>query len=514
MAPIYETNAGRPCPYRSEYPIKLAAIASRQDWDGVFWHYWSKGGGDDDVEYLAGTLGYPNIQHYWTAVYNELDPVMCSALAMGGHIFLDGQLPPAENPAIFKVGKKALFSYENIRGINTAAATFSKGSRIVYEPNEDGGITLDGKEMPVIGRMTKALAAGEHVTWDWPNERLIIDTPTVKSYVGKTNGKFCFRDGIALDKVNSPWICFTITSADGKPLCGSDASHRILMTGVFDAKMDGFIFDYKTRGGPVEQSRGIANVGHEPVLVDKVEYQVTFPNALNGVLKCYDFALREISHTPLSNSSEVIQKGATPFMDVLEIKERSAKSTAAGIEPTKIETTDYAGLIADSGSTGAISASEGAGAVYPVAGLHWEMDYTASRQFLQDAPLVYTSMSKDDGTAVGDKTITLTDAKLPLLWNSLADIVISFHAGAMSAVEVTFKQPPSIEEVVFQFSKILGQPVQKKIDAQFGTTEIRWNSQKQLPGVYVTESQGIMKIIYQPGSQTESNVHNRSYETN
>ena len=496
---IYETNAGRPNPYRSEYPIKLAAMASREDWDGIFFHYWSKGGGENDAEYLAGTLGYPNPIHYWVAVYNELDPVMCSAMAMGGRIFLGEQIPPAEKPELFQIGKKALFSYDAFHGINTAAATFSKGSRIVYAHKDDSGVTVDGKEMPNIGRMVKAVAAGEHVIWDWPNERLIIDTPTVKSYVGKVSGTFVFKDGIALSNISTPWISFTVMSADGKPLSGPDASKRIFMTGVFDAKPEDFAFDYKTQGGPLEQFRGISNLGHEPILVDKVEYQVSFANALDGVLKSYDFALRETGATSISKTNKVAQHGATPYMDVLEIKEWGPPTSPS--EPTKIEAADYAGLIAGSGTAGAAGSPEGTGAVYPIGGLEWGMAYADCHKFLRDSPLIFTSISSEDPGQTPDKTITLTDAKLPLLWNSLTDVVLNFHLGALASVEVTFKQPPSIEEVVKQFTKILGEPAHKKIDAQFGSTEIRWNNQKTLPGVYVTESQGIMKMLYTPPQQ-------------
>ena len=413
---IYETNAGRPCPYRSEYPIKVAAMASREDWDGVFWHYWSQGGGENDIEYLAGTFGYPNPVHYWTAVYNELDPVMCSAMAMGGQLFLRQKLPPAEDPVVFKVGRKALFSYDTFRGINTAAATFTKGSRIDYDPKDDSGITVNGKEMPLVGRMAKALAGGEDVTWDWPNERLIIDAPTVKCYVGKIgNNRFCFKDGIALSNVNAPWICFTMTSADGKPLSGPDASRRILMSGVFDAKNNGFLFDYKTQGGPLEQSKGIFNLGHEPIVVDKVEYQVSFANALDGILKSYDFALREVKDTPISGSNQLRQQGATPFMDVLEVKQWGSTSPGFHDEPTEIETAKYADLILDPGHGGGISASAQSGAVYPIDGLLWGMDYRAVHKLLRDSPLIYTSISNEDTSGTGEKTIALTDATLPLL---------------------------------------------------------------------------------------------------
>ncbi len=43
-----------------------------------------------------------------------------------------------------------------------------------------------------------------------------------------------------------------------------------------------------------------------------------------------------------------------------------------------------------------------------------------------------------------------------------------------------------------------GNPAEKKLEEQYGTTELHWTSKPGLPDVFVTESQGIMKIIYQP----------------
>ncbi len=62
---LYETNIGRPNPYRAEYPLKLAALASYQNWDGVFWHYWGPVGAGGELAYLNGIMAPPATSHYW-----------------------------------------------------------------------------------------------------------------------------------------------------------------------------------------------------------------------------------------------------------------------------------------------------------------------------------------------------------------------------------------------------------------------------------------------------------------
>jgi hypothetical protein len=495
---LYETNAGRPGPYRAEYPIKLAALASYQDWDGIFWHYWSPTDNPHDVAYLTGTLAPPEPTHYWAAVQHQIDPVMDTAMALGGEIFLGNRIPPAKDPDVFKVGNKALFSYSAFRGINVADATFAEGSRILYAPKDDSGVTLNGKEVPPAGRIEKAIASGEYVTWDWPNGRLIIDAPTVKAYVGKVNGDFRFSDGVTLGNISTPSITFVMVSADGKPFTGPEATKRILMDGVCDAKNTGFDFDYNVQGGPLDQAKAVHNQGHEPILVDKVEYTVWFPNQLDGTLKNYDFALREAGSTTIDKSNQVIQQGATPFMDALEITNWGATAALPVAEATAITKQAYSRSSQTASSAGPGTTGPSSGALFPIPGIDWSMDYATASKHLQDSTLIFTSLSKPDTSSSPDKTLTLTGAQLPTLWNGLSDIVLTFSKDKMTKVEVAFQQPPPVEEVITEFTKVLGEPTEKKLDAQYGTTEIHWPRKATFPDVFVTESQGQMKIIYQP----------------
>ncbi len=134
---LYETNASRPSPFRSEYPIKLAALASYQDWDGAFWHYWGPPmarGKAADLGYLTGTMAPPFADNIWAAVHHEVDPVMCSAMTMAGQIFLHGLIPPAPKPDIIQVAGSSVFSYANFSGLDLAQSTFHHGSRLEFNP--------------------------------------------------------------------------------------------------------------------------------------------------------------------------------------------------------------------------------------------------------------------------------------------------------------------------------------------------------------------------------------------
>ncbi len=55
-----------------------------------------------------------------------------------------------------------------------------------------------------------------------------------------------------------------------------------------------------------------------------------------------------------------------------------------------------------------------------------------------------------------------------------------------------------MEEIIDKFSRILGEPVEKKLDAQYGTSRIFWQRRDDAPDITVTESQGILKILFQP----------------
>lgn len=111
---------------------------------------------------------------------------------------------------------------------------------------------------------------GGGIVWDWPNGRLIIDTPTFKAYVGKVAGIYRFDDGISLASAGRPSVTYAMISNDGKPLVGEDAREQVYITAVGDAQNKGFEFDWSVRGGPRKHARAVIQRGHAPVMVDPV----------------------------------------------------------------------------------------------------------------------------------------------------------------------------------------------------------------------------------------------------
>ncbi len=494
---LYETNAARPSPYRSEYPIKLAALASYQDWDGAFWHYWgSDGQGDSaDLGYLTATMAPPFADNVWAAVHHEADPVMCSAMTMAGQIFLHGLIPPAAKPDIIELGGNAIFSYSNFSGIDLAPSTFKNGSALKFTPNADSGVTMNGGPMPAPVRIDQAIASGPYIKWDWPNSRLIIDAPSVKAYVGKISAPFRFSDGITLGDVSTPWICFSMVSDDGTPLAGNSPVKRILMSGVYDAKNSGFQFNYDVQGGPAEQAHAVGNFGREPILVTPVEYKVWFPTKVTGNLKSYDFALRQTQDLPIADTNEISQRGPTPYLDVFSLNKRGAPSDLPLDQETPIQIQGQSPETAALATTPAPTAASSS-LILPE--LPWDLSYKDSLQALKASTYPYTNISSEDSDPGTKKQIDITGVRLPSLWNEQADISLHFSDDKLSTLEVTFTQPPALSVVVESFTKLLGRPVEETVAAQYGDTRAHWVGNKKPHDVLVTESQGIMKILISP----------------
>lgn len=495
---IYETNNGRPGPTRAEYPFKLAALTSHQDWDGVIWHYWAPGGREDDLAYLTGIIQPPRPTHYWTAVHNEYDQVMCSSIAMAGRLFLNGMVPPAADPATVLIGGQALNSYASFRGIGARQLTFTRGAALAFDPNAKSGVTVDGQPMPDSDRLTQAIKSGDYVTWDWPNARLIIDAPNIKAYIGKPDKAFRFSDGITLGDVTTPFIAFSLVSADGSPLTGPNAAKRVYVTGVADAQNTDFDFDWSVKGGPAEQAKAVRNVGREPVVVQPVGYTLWFPTEIDAVRKDYDFALRETGSVRAAGN-KLVQSGDTPFVSVIEIALRGAPAATPLKEATRIAVEVPASATGRTGATGAAAVvTDPANAALFFPGYDWTLDYADSHKNLRDAPVLLSSVSRFEPAPAPEKRIELSDTQLATLWDATADLVFTFREEKLHQLEITFKAPPPLNDVIARYSKIFGEPVQKKIDLQYGTSEVRWKGAPGRPEVFVTESQGTMKILVTP----------------
>jgi len=486
---LYETNQGRPNPNRTEYPFKLAAMGSWQDWDGIFWHYWAAGDMKNDEEFMAATMPHVAVTHFWLGIDQERDPVMTSAMALAGRIFLNHEIKPAPQPAIYHIGRKGIFGFDYANGLGLTRAMFQRGAKIKFEPQSDTLLTIDNEvpDEPVAG----PVKSGDEIFWDWPNARLIIDTPSVKAYVGKVDSKpFTFSDGTVLSGINTPWICWGFASADGKPL---SETKKAFVTAVYDARNTGFDFDWTVAGSPVDQARAIRNRGRAPVIVDKVDYTLSLPAQADFQFSGYDFATRKVMETSGTNSNVLRVKDHELWMGMLDFSSHGAAATAV----VDANTGAQKELVGATPQLADDSDPKLATVWNPLPGLQWGDSYERTHKTLRDASVAFTSISPEDKSNTPDKTITWSEAQV--LFASPANFDVNFQGGHMSRIVATFTRPPNMKEVVAAYEKQFGPAIEKVFKGQEEQSVARWTVKQSPAGtvdIKVTEAQGTQVITY------------------
>ena len=491
---IYETNQSRPDPYRTEYPFRTAALASWQDWDGIFWHYWGAAEFEKDEDYLTRAMLQLTASHYWTGVHHQNDPVMTTAMALAGRIFLSGAIAPALDPAIYEVGARSLFNFNRYNALGLTQATYSTGSRLRFKPDSDTEVIVNGGPPPEAVRITEAVRSGNGILWDWPNERLIIDTPTAKAYIGRTAPSYTFRDGITVSGFDTPFISWSLISSDGKPLVGLNATARAYLNGTFDARNTDFEYDWSVSGSPVQQANAIRNRGRAPVIVDRVSYTVSFPTKLNYDLTGYDFALRQTNASPVSASNVVRVRASDAWMNVLSVSGRGDAAPPV-VDPSP--GAPIAGAVGTAGATGQ-GADALANVFNPLPGLSWGDDYRTAHRKLREAATRFVAISPEDLSNAAVKTITWSGAEV--LFDAPADFDLTFNNGRLAKIAATFKRPPDFATAVAAYEQRFGPAVEKVLDkAQFETNIGRWQikSAGANLAITLTLAQGEMKAIYE-----------------
>lgn len=495
LAVIYETQRGRPSPYRAEFPYMISVMTCWQDFDIVVFHgAWI---GDTPAEQLlAATVQPPESSHFWTAVHMENDPVISAATAAAGRIFLSGMIESAPNPVTYKLGKKAIFSYDNFNGIGSremSLNTFSRGTRLKFAPEDDSGLVVEGDDGQGVSADAGSLATGKHALWDWNNGRLIIDAPNAKVYVGKTVPSYTFKDGITISGFNTPFISFSLISADDKPLSGEDACQRAYVSAVFDCKNTGFEYDYNTPGGPLDQAKAVKNRGHAPIIVDKVSYTLSFPFAFDAAFTGYDFAMRQTGKTPLTATNTLRQKEQTIWMGVLDFSSRGGEMPVAVDPSTGVAATgepEYAKAVE---STDASLD----GLYNPIPNLSWGDNYERTHRILRDSLFIKASITGNDYSDSAEKSITLKEAEI--FSKTPADVDLLFSNDRMKRIVVTFCQAPAFGQLIADMQKQFGAPVSTKLsEGAYAQSEVKWiiKSDSASASVLATEVQGVVRITY------------------
>jgi hypothetical protein len=450
-----------------------------------------------DEQYQVAPTKYMSDTFNWTAVEFETDPALLSSMAAGGQIFLRGLIAPATKPVTYVVGKDALFSFETFKGLDMTRATFSRGAQIRFEPTKSGKVTIEGADEKAINeRVRDAVTMGDAVTWDWPHGRLIIDSPMVKAYAGKPDALFKFKDGIVVGDFQGPFVSFVMVSADGQPLLG-DGPRKAYLSATADMKNTGFVIDPAVARpdgmftDPHAQAMAIRSVGRAPVVFDPVTYHVWWPRQWQGKIVSYDFAVRKMGENSLA-ASELSHSGPTPWIQVLEIVSQGAPAKVPDVAAAVATTTTRP-------TTESAVARAGHSALddvwNPLPKVSWADSYLRTRQLLQDGAFLVNQISDEDASAAVDKVITLSGAVV--LADSPADIVVRFHDGAMTRIEVTFTRPPALRDFIALTEKQFGPAAQKTLaETADKTSTVHWQLPQSSLAIDLSETQGVMTVTY------------------
>ncbi|MEX0654642.1 MAG: hypothetical protein WD534_09115 [Phycisphaeraceae bacterium] len=314
---VYETQIQQPAKYRADFPLRLAALASIQDWDWVCWHYF----GDGSLDAIASTErpferpmdittgGHPQGYHY------TYDQVQSATLRAAGHLFRNRLLEPTEHPTVFMYGRDKLYDPDSMPygrsygtlGMNMLGTVYEHGVRLWIDPNLPTS-TVVGPQVTYEDRKThNPYQPTDQITFDWEAGILRFDAPGAAAFAGLMSnvgdtlrfdaGDVTLRDvHIANDEgiyepieADHKYIAFALHSHDGQPL--SEAQH-VSLSLVSTSFNSGFAI------GNDEQP---TQRGELPVLHARVAGTIEAP-AIDGMrYTFYDWHLQPIGSGVVEN---------------------------------------------------------------------------------------------------------------------------------------------------------------------------------------------------------------------
>lgn len=322
----YETQFGSPSAYRAEWPLRIAALASIQDWSAACYHYWSFNSYDfDQPEPYGGPLAKPGsgaFQYDYTT-----DEVEQATMRAAGAVFRHGLVKPAPSPTIFRYGRPALLDprameyagdYGRTGLMDMMTTTYTAGSRLLIDPEQpeflktEGPVTrFNGFERPC------PLRPSPGVEYDYQRGHLLFDTPEVAGYTGFL-GQYGapavkFDHGVLLNEVRhasppeSPfpagpeqYTSFTLASEDGLPLASCRRAVLVLVSSSFNTGLSFTAQDGKWK----------IDWGKAPVLVTRVGATITAP------------ALVGMHYRQLDFNERILAEGIVGADGVLRVSER------------------------------------------------------------------------------------------------------------------------------------------------------------------------------------------------
>ncbi len=333
----YETQIQQPAKYRADYPLRVAALASIQDWDWICWHYFGGGAednaGQDDRHFEkmldVTTGGHPQGYHF---TYDEVQNAMMRAAAF---MWRNQALAPAANPTKFIYGSKSLYNPRSMdyagsygmSGLDMMYTTYQYGVRVLIDPTRE--------EDEVIGPVVKfedrnthnPYTPTEQITFDWKKGYLEMDSSAGVAWTGllanygdqvKFDSSDVTLSNVSIDNPagiydpvgeDEKYIAFSLYSEDGKSLAQTKKAALSLVSTSFNT---GFVL----KGHEGNKSQAVR--GEAPVLVARVGGTVQSP-AISGMrYTFYDWSMQPIGKGVVKDGKLVIPADKEIFVVELE----------------------------------------------------------------------------------------------------------------------------------------------------------------------------------------------------
>ncbi|MGJ3243883.1 MAG: hypothetical protein ACFE0O_13155 [Opitutales bacterium] len=324
----YETQIMQPAKYRSEFPVRIASLASIQDWSAICWHYWgpvrdittNERPFDKPMDITTG--GHPQGYHYtW-------DEVQASAMKLAAEVFKNNLVDRAPNPTQFIYGRKSLYDPDSMdygesygpKGRDMGYTTYQYGVRIFIDPEREDDEIIG----PVIHLNNRALpnpvVPNDHIAYDWRRGSLVFDSPGTATFTGflaNYDNRYAFDNGVVLRDVtirnpegiaypvteDEQYLTFSLASADGKPLTETEHAYLSLVSTSFNT---GFEFNWGTPKKNVQ--------GTTPVLVARVGATVDLPQLQGAEYRFLDWHMNEIARGTVKGTSLTIPNDLPVFV--------------------------------------------------------------------------------------------------------------------------------------------------------------------------------------------------------
>ncbi len=326
---VYETNIDNRTKYRAEYPLRIAALGSIQDWDIVCWHTYP--GRDKETAVDTDKPFQRRIQCGGDCFTLRGDEVMIAALRAGGEIFRNQLIAAAPNPVVFTFGRRSLLdpaSMDYGKSFGDYAShfigtTYRYGSRVVVDPGREDDTVGDRHTVRPNVFESNPVKPNNQITYNWQRGFLTMDGPGCASYTGFfgeydsdsirfehnsvrfTDITFDNPEGIAYPVRPEEGYCsLTLASCDGKALANTQRAVLVATSTSFNT---GYRLDL-TRSNHGRQSAGAKKVppqehwgawtygGKAPVLVVGVGVTV-YSKGIDGMRYTFrDWYMNDIGH--------------------------------------------------------------------------------------------------------------------------------------------------------------------------------------------------------------------------